>query len=289
MIHVYPDSSPIRLEFRSELHPLFKNLKEGISEFTFANIYLFRETHNYQISNLGEGMFLITGIDQGRPFFMLPFGFPEREVLDELFQKFMSMKCVSETHVPELTGMGYIVTEDRDNFDYIYLREELATLPGDKFHKKRTLIHAFVDNYSYEGKPLTEERAGDALNVLERWREERGLGDYAAAREALEKADELQLCGGIYYVNGQPAAYTLGEEIAGVEAFVIHFEKAIGEYKGLYQFVNQSFVSILPKKYRTINREQDLGEEGLRQAKMTYRPIGFVKKYRAAKRRLPGK
>ncbi|MBM2838422.1 MAG: hypothetical protein HW415_1047, partial [Deltaproteobacteria bacterium] len=222
-------------------------------------------------------------IDQGSPFFMLPFGFPEREVMDELWQKFISMKCVSERQVPELTGMGYIVTEDRDNFDYLYLREELVSLPGDKFHKKRTLINAFVDNYSYEGTPLTEERTGDALNVLEKWREERGLGDYSAAREALEKADELQLCGGIYYVNGQPAAYTLGEEIAGGETFVIHFEKAIGKYKGLYQFLNQSFASILPKKYRTINREQDLGDEGLRQAKVTYRPVGFVKKYRARK------
>lgn len=283
MIHIYPDSSPIRLEFRSELHPLFKNLKEGISEFTFANIYLFREAHKYQISRLREGMFLISGSDEGAPFFMLPFGFPERKVLDELFQRFISMKCVSEGQAPELIGMGYIVTEDRDNFDYLYLREELAALPGDRFHNKRTLIHAFVDNYSYEGKPLTEERTGDALNVLERWRKKRGLGDYAAAREGLEKADELQLCGGVYYVNGQPAAYTLGEEINGGDTFVIHFEKAIDEYKGLYQFVNQSFASILPRRYRTINREQDLGDEGLRQAKMTYRPVGFVKKHRARK------
>lgn len=283
MIHIYPDSSPIRMEFRSELHPLFKNLKEGISEFTFANIYLFRETHNYQISRLGDGLFLITGIDHGSPFYMLPFGFPEKGLMDELFQKFVAMKCVSDSQVPELTGMGYIVTEDRDNFDYVYLREDLVSLPGAKLHKKRTLINAFVDNYSYEGKPLTEERKGDALNVLEKWREERGLGDYSAAREALEKADDLQLCGGIYYVNGQSAAYTLGEELAGGETFVIHFEKAIGKYKGLYQFVNQSFASILPKKYRMINREQDLGDEGLRQAKMTYRPVGFVKKYRARK------
>ncbi|MEK6726351.1 MAG: DUF2156 domain-containing protein [Deltaproteobacteria bacterium] len=271
------------MDFRPTLHPLFKGLKEGISEFTFANIYLFRENHNYQISRLGEDLFLITGIDQGSPFFMLPFGFPKNGLMDELFLKFISMKCVSESQVPELTGMGHIVTEDRDNFDYLYLREDLVSLPGAKLHKKRTLINAFVDNYSYEGTPLTEERKEDALNILEKWREERGLGDYSAAREALEKADELQLCGGIYYVNGQPAAYTLGEEITGGEAFVIHFEKAIGKYKGLYQFVNQSFATILPMKYRTINREQDLGDEGLKQAKMTYRPVGFVKKYRARK------
>lgn len=284
MIPDYPDFSDLSMEFRPVLHPLFKGLGDGISEFTFANIYLFRETHNYRISRLGKSLFLITGSDQGSPFFMLPFGFPEKGLMDELFQKFISMKCVSESQASEFTGMGYIVTEDRDNFDYLYLREELASLSGDKFHKKRTLIHDFIGSYSYEGKPLIDLYIPDALNVLEAWREGRdNPGDYLAAREALEKADELQLCGGIYYVNGQPAAYTLGEEIAGGETFVIHFEKAVGGYKGLYQLVNQSFASILPKKYRTINREQDIGNDGLRQAKMTYRPIGFVKKYRARK------
>jgi len=102
------------------------------------------------------------------------------------------------------------------------------------------------------------------------------------AKEALERMDELQLCGGIYYVDGKPAAYILGEEIAEGKTFVIHFEKAVGEYKGLYQFINQSFAAILPEKYTYINREQDLGDEGLRQAKLTYRPVGFIKKYRAA-------
>lgn len=274
------------MELRPELHPLFKSLKEGISEFTFANLYLFRETHNYQIARLPGNFLLITGRDNEKSFFMLPFGFPEKSVLDELFHQFNSMKCVSESQADMLTDMGYLTTEDRDNFDYLYLREELVILPGSKFHKKRTLINAFVENYSYEGKPLRKEYISDAIGVLEEWRQEREEpGDYIAAKEALEKVDELQLCGGIYYVDGRPSAYTLGEEIALGETFVIHFEKAVGDYKGLYQFINQSFASILPEKYKTINREQDLGDEGLRQAKITYRPVGFVKKYRACMKR----
>ncbi|MDO8446296.1 MAG: DUF2156 domain-containing protein [Deltaproteobacteria bacterium] len=274
------------MDLRPELHPLFKSLKEGISEFTFANLYLFRDTHNYQITRLPGNLLSITGRDNEKSFFMLPFGFPEKSVLDQLFNQFNSMKCVSESQAAMLTDMGYLTTEDRDNFDYLYLREELVILPGTKFHKKRTFINAFMESYSYEGKPLRKEYISDAIRVLEEWRQEReGLGDYAAAREALEKVDELQLCGGIYYVNGRPSAYTLEEEIALGETFVIHFEKAVGDYKGLYQFINQSFASILPEKYKTINREQDLGEEGLRQAKITYRPVGFVKKYRACMKR----
>lgn len=283
MIALYPDISEISLDDRTALHPIFKSLKAGISEFTFANIYLFRETHTYKVSRLKDGIYLITGRDGDNPFFMLPFGLPEPGLLGQLFREFISMKCVPEEQAAPLACAGYSVVEDRDNFDYLYTREDLVTLSGDKLHKKRSLIHSFIDNYSYEGKPLVHENMGDAIKVLEKWCEERGIvGDYIAAREALEKADELQLCGGIYYVAGQPAAYTLGEEIAAGETFVIHFEKAVGGYKGLYQFVNQSFASILPEKYRTINREQDLGDEGLRQAKMTYRPAGFIKKYRVS-------
>jgi hypothetical protein len=83
--------------------------------------------------------------------------------------------------------------------------------------------------------------------------------------------------------SGNPAGYTLGEEIAGGTTYVIHFEKALSQFRGLYQFINMSFASILPDKYTFINREQDLGDEGLRQAKMSYRPAGFVKKYRILK------
>ena len=282
MMPVYPKLSAFHMQLWEELHPLFKTLKDGISEFTFANLYLFRETHKYEISRLEKNLFVVAGSDKGNSFFMLPFGIPDKDILDELFNKFVSMKCVPEKQAQELVRRGYLVKEDRGNFDYLYSREEMSNLPGGKFHKKKNLVNAFISSYSYEGKPLLKEFLDDAIKVLDVWRERRGdEGDYAAAREALEKSEELQLCGGIYYVDGKPAAYTLGEELGNGDTFVIHFEKAVGEYKGLYQFINQSFAAILPEKYKTINREQDLGDEGLRQAKMTYRPAGFVKKYRA--------
>lgn len=119
--------------------------------------------------------------------------------------------------------------------------------------------------------------------MLRAWRDEReDSGDYEAAREALEKMWELQLCGGIYCADGEPVAYTLGEELARGGSFVIHFEKAVNtaRYKGLYQFMNQAFASILPEKYDTINREQDLGNQGLRHVKESYHPVDFVRKYR---------
>jgi uncharacterized protein len=284
MIADYPEFSPLTLTQRPILHPLFQQLAEGISEFSFANLYLFRETHNYQVSRLFDDIFVFAGHDTGNPFFMLPFGLVEQELLLELFHNFKTMKCVSEQHAVLLQQKGFTVREDRINFDYVYTRKDLAQLYGRKFHKKRTLVNAFLNNCAYEGRPLLEEYASDALRILESWRQGHDdPGDYVAAKEALEKMDELQLCGGIYYVDGRPAAYSLGEELARGTSFVIHFEKAASDCKGIWQFVNQAFASILPEKYQTINREQDLGDEGLRHAKLSYNPISFVKKYRASR------
>ena len=284
MIKDYPELTVPILQMREILHRLFQKLPDGISEFTFANIYLFRDRHKYQIAKLPDDLFVITGREQDKPFFMLPFGLPEKDTLDRLFGDMFELKGLSENQAKKLAEMGYSITEDRDSFDYLYLRRELAELTGRKFHKKKNLVNTFIQNHRYVGRPLLAEYTEEALDILETWRTQRQEpGDYDAAKEALEQMEYLQLCGGIYYVNDEPIAYSLGEELACGESFVIHFEKAIkaGQYRGIYQFVNQAFTAILPDKYVTVNREQDLGEPGLRQAKESYRPVGFVKKYSA--------
>ncbi len=282
MIPDYPQGAELNIMMRPLLHPMFQKLTEGISELTFANLYLFRQNHNYRISKILNDTIVITGDDHGQTFFILPFKLPDNNLLKELFAKHSIMKCVPESQVKILQDRGHEVSEDRDNFDYLYSQEDLAGLAGRKFHKKRNLTKAFINNHNYEGKPLLEEYLADALKILDNWRNNRDdPGDYAAAREALEKSEELQLCGGIYYVEQKPVAYSLGEDLAQGKSFVIHFEKASNDYKGLWQFVNQAFASILTDKYSTINREQDLGNLGLRQAKMSYKPIDFVKKYQA--------
>jgi hypothetical protein len=197
------------------------------------------------------------------------------------------MKAVSRAQADRLSHMGYRVWEDRENFDYVYRRESLAGLSGRQLHRKKNLVNLFLRNNTCVARPLREEYVGDALQILEQWRQQQEiLGDYTAAREALENMEYLQLCGGIFYVDDEPAAYTLGEELARGTMFVVHFEKAVlkEDYKGIYQYVNQAFAAILPDKYELINREQDLGDPGLRQAKESYKPAGFVAKYRAALR-----
>jgi hypothetical protein len=327
----YPEFSVLALDQRPVLHPRFQRLAEGMSELTFAGLYLFRETHHYEISRIGEDEFVISGRDD-QPFFMLPFGLPPGEFLDSLFERFGVMKAVSPSQARQLAQMGYQVWEDRDNFDYLYSREQLAALSGRKLHRKKNLVHLFLRNNVCVAKPLLEEYTGDALRVLERWRQQQetaalttaqdrsavdagrkvagglqmvedavamdsqsairnpqsgGPGDYAAAKEALENMEYLQLCGGVFSIDDEPVAYTLGEELAGGKMFVIHFEKAVlrKEHRGVYQYVNQVFAALLPEKYELINREQDLGDPGLRQAKESYRPVGFVTKCRATRKK----
>ncbi len=287
MIAQYPDFSEISMDLRPVLHPRFRVLAEGISEFTFANVYLFRKVHNYSISHLADGLFIIGGQDGTEPFFMVPFGLPAEDILQGLFDRYRVAKAVSEAQAQKLAAMGYRIFEDRDNFDYLYSRAELVNLTGRKFHKKKNLLNMFIRKNECQARPLLEEYRDDAMQILDGWnRRHSGASDFAAAKEALEKMWPLQLCGGIFYINGQPAAYCLGEELALGSSFVIHFEKAVlaEEFKGLYQFINQAFASVLPEKYETVNREQDLGDPGLRQAKESYHPVGFVKKYSVAPR-----
>jgi hypothetical protein len=219
-----------------------------------------------------------------KKFFMTPCAAPDRDILLELFKTHDYWKGIPETVLTagriamEQWGIEFI--EDRNNFDYLYLRTDLAELSGKRYHKKRNLVNAFINSYTYELRPLTKEYLPRAMEVLERWRQDKGAeGDYAASREALELFESLNMRGAMYYVDGKPAGWCLGESLAKGRMFAIHFEKAVDEYKGIYQFMNQSFAASLPRHYTHINREQDLGDEGLRQAKMTYRPSGFVRKY----------
>jgi hypothetical protein len=300
----FPEFTPISLDLKSEMHPRLSLTPDGVSEFTFAGLYLFRKRYQYRVSKLEDKTLILSGIQpahapggeaaagaraepsppEAKNFFMTPCAAVGRGILEELFKTHGYWKNISESVlIPErerLEEWGVEFTEDRDNFDYLYLRTDLAELAGKRYHKKRNLVAQFLKFYTHEEKPLTPELIPEALKVLEDWRLDKGVdGDYAACREALELFGELNMKGMVFYIDGKPAGWCLGEPIARGRMFTIHFEKGLEKYKGIYQFINQAFAATLPEYFTHINREQDLGDEGLRQAKMTYRPSGFVRKY----------
>jgi len=329
-IPLYPGFAPLSLDMKGEMHPRLSLTTDGVSEFTFSSLYLFRHRYGYRVSRIGRGgSFVISGSHPAPPgaaarrFFMTPCEAPERGVLEGLFASHDYWKNISDAVLEparqSLEEWGICAREDRDNFDYLYARSDLAELAGKKYHKKRNLVHQFAGAYSHEQRPLTPETAGAALEILEQWRQDKSagtaaaaagsagaaegeptpaaasaaapsiaggeIGDYQAAREALEQLGSLALRGCVWFAGGKPAGYCLGESVAKGKMFAIHFEKALDRYKGIYQFMNKSFAGALPRFFAYINREQDLGDEGLRQAKMTYRPSGFVRKHVAS---IPG-
>ena len=300
LIPEFPDFVPISYELRNEMHPQLPMTADGVSEFTFANLYLFRRRYQYKISKIQDKTFIISGIQPPhepggaeKNFFCTPCAVPGRGIVEELFKTHDYWKGISDSLLtPDRDRMeewGLRFTEDRDNFDYLYLRSDLAELPGKRYHKKRNLVSQFHHNYTdnegnvlWEAKPLTEELIPTAKEILGKWREQKGFeGDFLAATEALEQFEGLFLQGMVYWVLGKPAAWCLGESLARGSMYAVHFEKALEEFKGIYQFVNQHYAASLPAHYIHINREQDLGDEGLRQAKLTYRPCGFVRKFTA--------
>ena len=293
----YPDFAPLDLGLKDCLHPRLSLSVDGVSEFTFSGLFLFRNKYKYRVSRDGKDGALIISGQREKTFFMTPCRAPKPDVLDSLFKTHDYWKNIPESVLSpvseELKKRGIVFTEDRDNFDYLYYREDLANLTGQKYHKKKNLVNQFLHAYpDYEQRPMTAALVPAAIEILDRWQtrteaagrgspllQDRETGDYEAAREALDLFDSLYLRGAVFFAGGKPAAYCLGESIARGRMFAIHFEKGIDDYKGIYQYMNQAFASTLPGFFTWINREQDLGSEGLRQAKMTYRPSGFVRKY----------
>ncbi|MCL2209857.1 MAG: phosphatidylglycerol lysyltransferase domain-containing protein [Treponema sp.] len=292
----FPDFIPLDVGLKEVLHPRLSLTPDGVSEFTFSGLYLFRNKYNYRISRCispdsKNESFIISGEQNGKTFFMTPCTAPDFKTLEFLFKTHDYWKNISNSVlipvVENLEKRGIVFHEDRDNFDYLYFRTDLAELSGKKYHKKKNHVNHFLHSYLYHRhEPITGVLIPHAIDILDRWRldsirrngEE---GDYKAAKESLELFDFLALKGLIFYIDEQPAAFCLGESLARGKMFVTHFEKAIDEYKGIYQYVNQAFAASLPGFFTLINREQDLGNEGMRQAKMTYRPCGFVQKYKA--------
>ena len=287
LIPAYPEFAPLTLEMAREISPHLVRLPDGVSEYSFAGLYLFRYLYGYTVSIRNESL-IVSGERAGKKFFITPCGATGMDTIREMFETHSSWKLISpafyERHRDAIEAAGYSALEDRDNFDYLYLRTELAALSGKKFHKKKNHVNAFEMSYpNHEIKPLNPDTRGDAMKVLELWKSREpdpDETDYQAAKESLELLDQFDMTGLVLYVDGNPVAWTLGETVANGRVVAVHFEKGDTEYRGVYQFINYAFAQSLPESVEYINREQDLGDEGMRQAKMTYRPAGFVMKYR---------
>lgn len=193
--------------------------------------------------------------------------------------------CVELEHL--MPGQ-FQFTADRDYADYIYLRSDLASLAGKKFQPKRNHVNRFKKNYpDYEYLPITPERIQECMELEAKWcqanncDQHEGTGNERRALiYALHHFEALGLTGGMIRINGQTVAFTFGMPI-NQDTFGIHVEKADTSIEGAYAVINYEFANHIPEQYIYLNREEDLGIEGLRKAKLSYQPAILLEKYSA--------
>lgn len=291
----FPQFSAIDMNLFQEVTEFCRNLDAGISEFLFSNIYLDSKKYHYALARLSHQSLILTGItptreyeglDLSGKFFSILGAAPSMELVEELFSQGYYWKNMPAAIYAELGQQleqrGHRVLEDRDNFDYLYRRTDLASLQGKSFHKKKNLVNAFTAAYESQLKSLDVYTLPEARLVLESWRKTRpedDPGDFEQCAWALENFQQFNFSGVLVYADGVPVGFSVGEFMQQGRMFVVLFEKGINSYKGVYQFVNRSQALNLPATVELINREQDMGNAGLRQAKMTYRPVDFTKKF----------
>ena len=181
-------------------------------------------------------------------------------------------------------GKDYEFIPQRDAFDYVYLQSDLGSLSGKKYHSKRNHISAFSKKYDWQYKAITQDNIGDVLECMEKWysqnadRFDRHMQcEKDGIIVMLDNMQTLNISGGAIYVDGKVVAFTLGSPI-NRDVFDIHIEKALSEYATAYTVINNEFAKTLTD-YKYINREDDLGLEGLRKAKLSYKPHLLLRKY----------
>ena len=179
----------------------------------------------------------------------------------------------------------FLIQGDRNDYDYIYSREKLATLAGKKMHGKRNHIARFQDEDDWCYEELNDSNIEECRNMTytwikmraEKWNEEMEL-EMSVLHEAFDHRKELGLVGGIIRKAGQIVAFSIGEPLNS-DTYVVHFEKAFPDMQGAYPMINQQFVLHVCEDYTYVNREEDTGDPGLRKAKMSYYPEILLKKY----------
>jgi len=181
------------------------------------------------------------------------------------------------------------VVEERGHWDYLYSVADLIELKGKRYHKKKNLLNQFVKKYNYTYLDFGPELIEQALGMQQDWctwrdcesSEVLSAENKAIARILSDWQHFNGIQGGAIMADGAMVAYTVAERLTA-DSIVIHFEKGDTQYKGIYQAINQMFLANSAPDFALVNREQDLNDEGLRKAKLSYHPVEFINKYRVS-------
>lgn len=293
---------PIEAEDISQIAQFYALRPNKTCDSVYLDSFIWREYYHvkYAVSDGKALQFLME--KDGEPFSAMPMCKQEdllhyfeelRDYFNQVLKKPLRIFLGDEEAVRflNLDPAQYEVREEVDLKDYLYDAQAMRTLSGKKLHKKKNHLNSFLREYEgrYEFRALCCSDRDDVLEFLDNWWEnkveaaeyERQL-DYEVMgiHDILKNCSLLNVRMAGVFIDGKLKAFTIGTYNVLEKMAVIHIEKADPGINGLYQFINQQFlIHEYPEDLVLVNREDDVGMEGLRQAKMSYNPIGFARKY----------
>ncbi len=270
---------------------ILQRYSELCCEGAYVNALIWHKYYGHRIAFDGDDLY-IKLFFEGQHIFLLPFCEDMHSGCEKIFAYckstgiepfFLAAEGKRFEQFKGLYQQDFEISESRDDFEYIYSKEKLATLSGKKFHSKRNHISAFTKQYDWQFEPLSDSNSADILALAEQWVTARADSDnlslYVEKKSLpilLDNRESLGIKGGLIRVDGKAVAFTLGSPISE-RVLDVHMEKALDEYSGAYAVINKSFAEYLDCEY--LNREDDMGLEGLRRAKLSYQPDILLKKY----------
>ncbi len=283
--------TPLNLSHAKEIGDQLDAMGMHLSEYSFPNLYLFRNTHQYEVLRTAADKFYISGVTYDKKKYIMPMTNPEKPgmpCLEELKGLLATGEWDFIFPIPEewlscFDKRRYQSSYHLDDSDYLYYTDKIKTYPGKKMHKKKNLLNQFLRNNDIQVTSISDAVLDDAKRILELWQEtspqELSTSDYHQCMEALEFREELKLIDFIVFADSRPVGFLLGEPL-NEETFTIHFAKADISFKGAYQFLFSHAALEYCPGYLYMNQEQDMGNEGLRKTKLSYRPDLMAHKYR---------
>jgi uncharacterized protein len=293
---VFPRFKPLALEDREIILNLLWAYQPETSELTFTNLFMWQSHYGYQWCLDRDWLLVVSSADGNLTWALPPVGpAPRADLCRKILAWLRDEQGVNDPAIEradprlaaELGGHPAFVLEPvRDHFDYVYSTDDLNKLAGGKYHTQRNHINSLGRSYRYRYEPLREEHLSACLYLCARWCQVKKcdedlslMGEWEAIVKVLANYQALSLQGGVILIDDRVQAFSCGE-LLNKETAVIHLEKADPELRGLYAVINQQFTREAWAGVPFVNREQDLGEAGLRKAKMSYHPHHLVEKFR---------
>jgi hypothetical protein len=290
----FPKFKPLQLEDRDFIREILWRYQPQTSEWTFTNLFIWRSHYGFQWSFYKDWLIVLCTANGSYAF--QPIGPSSRTEVARMILEWLReekgeqkprIERADQRLVSEIKEEAdFLIEPTLEQFDYLYRTRDLIQLAGRKYHSKRNHINKFLQSYSFAYDALSDNYLKACSELAGTWCELRRceedlnlLGEWEAVREALARFHALSIQGGVILIQNKVEAFSLAE-LLNEHTAVVHVEKANPDISGLYPMINQRFCEKSWPNVPYINREQDLGEEGLRKAKLSYFPDHLVEKFR---------